>query len=103
MAAESSYTLPVAALLTVLSSLHGLLATASKTNGSYAYNSATVPFLAEATKLLISLSLLARERLRDPQGPRLAWAWRTALLFPVPSLIYAVNNNVQVTHPGGSL
>lgn len=89
-------TLPMAALLTVLTSAQGLLTTASKTNGSYSYNFATVPFLAEAVKLLISWNLLARQRRERPEEARVTRDWRTVAKFPVPSLIYMVHNNVQV-------
>jgi UDP-sugar transporter A1/2/3 len=47
-------TLLMAGLLTALTSSQGLLTTASKTGGAYAYNFAAVPFLAEPTKLAIS-------------------------------------------------
>jgi UDP-sugar transporter A1/2/3 len=89
-------TLPMAALLTVLTSAQGLLTTASKTNGSYSYNFATVPFLAEVVKLLISWNLLQQQRRDNPEQARVTKDWRTVMLFPVPSLIYMVHNNVQV-------
>ena len=47
-------TLLMAGLLTALTSSQGLLTTASKTGGAYAYTVAAVPFLAELTKLAIS-------------------------------------------------
>lgn len=47
--------------------MQGLLTTASKTNGQYAFNFATVPFLAEILKLLISCWLLRRQKLEDPE------------------------------------
>ena len=48
--------------LTLLTSSLGLLTTASKSkDGSYAYNSATVPFLAESLKLAVSGYLLQRQ------------------------------------------
>lgn len=60
----------VAATLTALTSLAGLLTTASKNDGKYLYNTATVPFLAECIKLALSLALLAREVAHNPKvGP----------------------------------
>ena len=73
----------------------GLLTTASKTNGSYAYNFATVPLLAELLKLLISSALLQRQRKHSPEAARVTRNWRTSALFLVPSLIYWLHNNVQ--------
>ncbi len=73
----------------------GLLTTASKTNGGYAYNFATVPLLAEALKLVISTLLLQRQRRTQPEAARTTRGWRTAALFLVPSIIYWLHNNVQ--------
>ena len=47
--------------------VQGLLTTASKTNGDYRYNFATVPFLAECLKLLISCWLLRRQTVKTPE------------------------------------
>ncbi|GAB4822763.1 hypothetical protein N2152v2_009809 [Parachlorella kessleri] len=88
-------TLPMAALLTVLTSSQGLLTTASKTKGTYAYNFATVPFLAELVKLFISWNLLQQQKRDNPDQARMTKDWKTVLLFPVPSLIYGIHNNVQ--------
>lgn len=88
-------TLPMAALLTILTSAQGLLTTASKTNGQYAYNFATVPFLAEIVKLVISWNLLQQQKKDQPEQARMTKDWKTIMLFPVPSLIYMVHNNVQ--------
>ncbi|EFN59537.1 hypothetical protein CHLNCDRAFT_19140 [Chlorella variabilis] len=84
----------MAALLTVLTSSQGLLTTASKTGDGYAYDFATVPFLAEITKLCISYFLLVRQRAADPGSIRITKDWRTVSLFIVPSIIYMVHNNV---------
>ena len=73
----------------------GLLTTASKTNGGYAYNFATVPLLAELLKLAISAALLQRQRRTKPEAARTTRNWRTAALFLVPSVIYWLHNNVQ--------
>lgn len=89
-------TLTMAALLTALTSSQGLLTTASKTGGSYAYNFATVPFLAEALKLGISYNLLRRQRKEDPKAAQCTTNPRTVALFLVPSIIYMLHNNVQV-------
>jgi hypothetical protein len=48
--------LVMAAILTLATSSQGLLTTASKSNGEYRYNFATVPFLAEVFKLVRFLS-----------------------------------------------
>lgn len=89
-------TLLMAGLLTLLTSSQGLLTTASKTGDSYAYDFATVPFLAELTKLGISYYLLLRQRAADPASIRMTRDWRTVALFIVPSIIYMFHNNVQV-------
>ncbi|KAL4853620.1 CMP-sialic acid transporter 1 [Chlorella vulgaris] len=88
-------TLLMAGLLTLLTSSQGLLTTASKTGDSYAYDFATVPFLAELTKLGISYYLLLRQRAADPASIRMTRDWRTVALFIVPSIIYMFHNNVQ--------
>jgi len=44
--------LSIAIVLTLATSSQGLLTTASKENGIYTYNFATVPFLAEVIKLV---------------------------------------------------
>lgn len=89
-------TLAMAGLLTVLTSSQGLLTTASKTGGRYTYNFATVPLLAEATKFVISWYLLGRQRREDPAAARATTDWKTIMLFPIPSAIYVLHNNVQV-------
>ena len=89
-------TLGMAALLTVLTSSQGLLTTASKRDGSYEYNFATVPFLAEGVKFLISYHLLRRQKATDPKAARCTTQLKTVALFLVPSLIYMLHNNVQV-------
>ncbi|KAL5718878.1 hypothetical protein ACHQM5_011735 [Ranunculus cassubicifolius] len=84
----------VAALLTVLTSSQGILTTLSQSNGGYKYDYATVPFLAEVFKLLVSSLLLWRE-CRTSSYPRMTTDWKTVRLFPIPSIIYLVHNNVQ--------
>lgn len=86
----------MAALLTVVTSSQGLLTSASKTGSGYAYNFATVPFLAEAIKFLISFHLLRRQRTTDPKSARCTTNPRSVALFVVPSIIYMLHNNVQV-------
>ena len=73
----------------------GLLTTASKTDGEYGYNFATVPLLAELLKLCISSYLLSKQKRQQPEAARITKRWRTALLFLVPSIIYWIHNNVQ--------
>ena len=74
----------------------GLLTTASKApGGGYGYNTASVPLLAEALKLVVSAWLLARQRRVAPEAARTTRSLRGAALFVVPSLIYWLHNNVQ--------
>ncbi|KAK9101096.1 hypothetical protein Scep_024526 [Stephania cephalantha] len=84
----------VAALLTILTSSQGILTTLSQSNGRYKYDYATVPFLAEVFKLLVSSFLLWRE-FRAPTPPRMTTGWKCVRLFPIPSIIYLIHNNVQ--------
>lgn len=84
----------VASLLTVLTSSQGILTTLSQSNGGYKYDYATVPFLAEVFKLLVSSFLLWRELQRIPP-PKMTTEWRTIRLYPIPSIIYLIHNNVQ--------
>ncbi|KAJ6797132.1 CMP-sialic acid transporter 1 [Iris pallida] len=84
----------VAALLTILTSSQGILTTLSQTNGRYRYDYATIPFLAEVFKLLVSSFFLWRE-FQASSPPRMTTEWRSVRLFPIPSIIYLVHNNVQ--------
>ncbi|KAL1807354.1 hypothetical protein DCAR_0522659 [Daucus carota subsp. sativus] len=84
----------VASLLTVLTSSQGILTTLSQTDGTYKYDYATVPFLAEVFKLLVSGILLRREFLKLPP-PLMTKEWKTISLYPIPSIIYLIHNNVQ--------
>ncbi|XP_010266434.1 PREDICTED: CMP-sialic acid transporter 1-like isoform X1 [Nelumbo nucifera] len=84
----------VAALLTILTSSQGILTTLSQSNGGYKYDYATVPFLAEVFKLLVSSFLLWRECQSSPP-PRMTTEWKSMRLFPIPSIIYLIHNNVQ--------
>ncbi|KAH7658209.1 solute carrier family 35 (UDP-sugar transporter) member A1/2/3 protein [Dioscorea alata] len=84
----------VAALLTLLTSSQGILTTLSQTNGRYRYDYATIPFLAEIFKLLVSSFLLWKE-CKGSSPPRMTTEWKTVRLFPIPSIIYLVHNNVQ--------
>ena len=100
-AAFAPGTLLMAGVLTVLTSAQGLLTAASKRpDGAYAYDVATVPFLAELAKLGISYLLLERQRRADPASIRTTRDLRTVALFIVPSVIYMVHNNVQVCCAG---
>nr|XP_010924820.1 CMP-sialic acid transporter 1 [Elaeis guineensis] len=83
----------VASLLTLLTSSQGILTTLSQSNGKYKYDYATVPFLAEIFKLLVSGFLLWKEGQTSP--PRMTTEWKSVRLFPIPSIIYLVHNNVQ--------
>uniref|UniRef100_A0A1D1YZC0 CMP-sialic acid transporter 1 n=1 Tax=Anthurium amnicola TaxID=1678845 RepID=A0A1D1YZC0_9ARAE len=84
----------VAALLTVLTSSQGILTTLSQSNGGYKYDYATVPFLAEVFKLVVSCVLLWRE-FQASYPPRMTTEWKNIRLFPIPSIIYLIHNNVQ--------
>ncbi|XP_010553552.1 PREDICTED: CMP-sialic acid transporter 1 [Tarenaya hassleriana] len=84
----------VAALLTILTSSQGILTTLSQSNGAYKYDYATVPFLAEVFKLLVSSVLLWRE-IRTSPSTRITAEWKSVRLFVIPSVIYLVHNNVQ--------
>ncbi|KAK9274762.1 hypothetical protein L1049_022014 [Liquidambar formosana] len=84
----------VAALLTILTSSQGILTTLSQSNGGYKYDYATVPFLAEVFKLVVSSLLLWREY-KSSSSSRMTTDWNSVRLFPIPSIIYLVHNNVQ--------
>ncbi|KAL9242915.1 hypothetical protein vseg_016872 [Gypsophila vaccaria] len=84
----------VAALLTLLTSSQGILTTLSQSNRGYKYDYATVPFLAEVFKLVVSSLLLWRE-VRSSSTVRMTTDWKTVRLFPIPSVIYLIHNNVQ--------
>ncbi|CAH9097214.1 unnamed protein product [Cuscuta europaea] len=84
----------IASLLTVLTSSQGILTTLSQSNGGYEYDYATVPFLAEVFKLLISSILLSRE-MKSSTPPKMTTDWKSIRLYPIPSIIYLIHNNVQ--------
>ncbi|KAL3815110.1 hypothetical protein ACJIZ3_016378 [Penstemon smallii] len=84
----------VASVLTILTSSQGILTTLSQSNGGYKYDYSTVPFLAEVFKLIVSSMLLWRECQRSP-SPKMTTDWRSVRLYPIPSIIYLVHNNVQ--------
>ncbi|XP_073029720.1 CMP-sialic acid transporter 1-like isoform X1 [Primulina eburnea] len=84
----------VASILTILTSSQGILTTLSQSNRGYKYDYATVPFLAEVFKLIVSSVLLWRECQSSPP-PKMTTEWRTIRLYPIPSIIYLIHNNVQ--------
>ncbi|KAK6158848.1 hypothetical protein DH2020_006162 [Rehmannia glutinosa] len=84
----------VASILTIFTSSQGILTTLSQSNGGYKYDYATVPFLAEGFKLIVSSVLLWREYQRSP-SPKMTTEWRSVRLYPIPSIIYLIHNNVQ--------
>jgi UDP-sugar transporter A1/2/3 len=92
---QSTQTLICATVLTLATSSQGIFTTASKVDGRYLYNFATVPFLAEILKLLVSTAFLRKAIATSETPVKMTRAWRTWVLFPVPSLIYVVHNNVQ--------
>ncbi|KAJ0260624.1 CMP-sialic acid transporter 1 [Hirschfeldia incana] len=84
----------VALLLTILTSSQGILTTLSQSDqGGYNYDYATVPFLAEVFKLIISGLLLWRET--RTATAKITKDWRSVRLFVIPSIIYLIHNNVQ--------
>jgi UDP-sugar transporter A1/2/3 len=86
----------VAVLLTILTSSQGILTTLSQSDGGYKYDYATVPFLAEVFKLIISGLFLWREmRTSSSTTSRITTDWKSVRLFVIPSLIYLIHNNVQ--------
>ncbi|CAK9873518.1 unnamed protein product [Sphagnum jensenii] len=87
-------TFVVAAVLTLFTSSLGILTTVSQTSGGYKYDYATVPFLGELLKLLVSTFLLWKES-NTPKPPRITTDWRSIGLYPIPSIIYLIHNNVQ--------
>ncbi|KAL1561949.1 CMP-sialic acid transporter 1-like isoform X1 [Salvia divinorum] len=84
----------VASFLTVLTSSQGILTTLSQSNGGYKYDYATVPFLAEVFKLIVSSMMLWKECQASPP-PKITTDWRSVRLYPIPSVIYLIHNNVQ--------
>ncbi|KAL7203246.1 hypothetical protein ACSBR2_016528 [Camellia fascicularis] len=84
---------PIYGFLSV-TSLQGILTTLSQSNGGYKYDYATVPFLAEVFKLIVSSFFLWREFQR-PTPPRMTTDWKSVRLYPIPSIIYLIHNNVQ--------
>ncbi|XWS50055.1 hypothetical protein CRYUN_Cryun12cG0055500 [Craigia yunnanensis] len=72
----------------------GLLITLSQSNGGYKYDYATVSFFAEVFKLLVSSLLLWRECQTSP-SPIITTEWKSVRLFPIPSIIYLIHNNIQ--------
>ncbi|KAL2468797.1 CMP-sialic acid transporter 1 [Forsythia ovata] len=68
----------VASLLTILTSSQGILTTLSQSNGGYKYDYATVPFLAEVFKLIVSAVLLWRECQKSPP-PKMTTEWKSIM------------------------
>ncbi len=92
----SSRTLLAAGVLTLTTSSQGLLTTASKTSsGQYAYNFATIPFLAECLKFCISWFLWNQQQRSATERPHDVFHWRASLFFLPPSILYWFHNNVQ--------
>ncbi|XP_028794738.1 CMP-sialic acid transporter 1-like isoform X4 [Neltuma alba] len=84
----------VATLLTILTCSQGILTTLSQSNGGYKYDYATVPFLAEVFKLAVSTGLLWK-KFQKSSLPKMTTEWKTVALYPIPSIIYLIHNNVQ--------
>eukprot|EP00192_Tetraselmis_astigmatica_P013446 CAMPEP_0117657502 /NCGR_PEP_ID=MMETSP0804-20121206/5365_1 /TAXON_ID=1074897 /ORGANISM="Tetraselmis astigmatica, Strain CCMP880" /LENGTH=320 /DNA_ID=CAMNT_0005463961 /DNA_START=303 /DNA_END=1265 /DNA_ORIENTATION=+ len=94
-AMSPSKKLAVAVTLTLLTCSQGIMMAASKVNGEYPYNVATVPLFSEVTKLVISMFFLYQAKQADPKGTQMTVAWESVRLFPIPSVIYLFHNNVQ--------
>ena len=94
-------TVAAAFMLTVVTSAHGLLTTASQdADGGYSYNVATVPLLAEALKLSFSLLLLQREhrsaRRNDHDPPvNMTINAKSVSLYAFPSLIFLMHHAIS--------
>ncbi|XP_062107486.1 CMP-sialic acid transporter 1-like isoform X2 [Humulus lupulus] len=78
----------VAVLLTVLTSSQGILTILSQSNGNgkYMYDYATISFLTEVFKLLVSSLLLWRECQASP-STRMTTNWKSMRLYPISSII----------------
>jgi len=85
-----------AVLLTVLTSSGGILMQLSKEGGKYQYNTATVPFLAEVLKLIISCAMLYMSRWWSREKPKMTMEWRTSIKYTVPSILYLLCNNLAL-------
>lgn len=83
----------VAAVLTIFTSSQGILTTLSQSGGGYKYDYGTIPFLAELLKLTVSTFLLWREK--ETTAAVRSTDWKTLRLYPIPSIIYLIHNNVQ--------
>lgn len=92
---SSGRKLAVAMGLTLLTCSQGIMMAASKVDGKYPYNVATVPLFSELTKLIISAYFLYLAKQKDPKGTQMTVAWESVRLFPIPSVIYLIHNNVQ--------
>ncbi|CAE6202485.1 unnamed protein product [Arabidopsis arenosa] len=67
-------------LLTILTSSQGILTTLSQSNGGYKYDYATVPFLAEVFKLIVSGLFLWREmRTSSSTTSRITTDWKSIM------------------------
>ena len=95
MAASGTAKLIAAAALTGLTCSQGLLMEASKVNGKYPYSVATVPFFSELVKLFVSAYVLFVNLARNRSATHVTTHWASVLLYPIPSLVYLVHNNVQ--------
>eukprot|EP00959_Pyramimonas_sp_CCMP1952_P094729 1981603-Pyramimonas_sp.AAC.1 len=85
-----------ACLLTVVTSSGGILMQLSKTDGRYSYNSATVPFLAEVLKLVISVATLGIGHLVGARPAKMTYEWKVMVKYAIPSILYMVANNLSL-------
>ncbi|EFJ23737.1 hypothetical protein SELMODRAFT_102373 [Selaginella moellendorffii] len=93
-ASKKTLTVVIAAILTLLTSSQGILTALSQSNGGYDYDYATVPFLSELLKLAFSGVFLWNE-VRSSSSTQITGDWKTMRLYPIPSVIYLIHNNVQ--------
>jgi UDP-sugar transporter A1/2/3 len=82
-------------LLCLISACGVILMHASKKGGEYPYNFSAVILLAEGSKLVISSMLLWRELKMSSSHVIITKSWRVSVLYLIPGIIYAVQNNIQ--------
>eukprot|EP00899_Mesostigma_viride_P003368 jgi/Mesvir1/13031/Mv06024-RA.1 len=93
---DSSRSLSFMSLQPGATSLNPLLTTASQyADGHYAYNTATIPLMAEFVKMCISAALLVVEIRQNPGKVQISRDVRSLLHFPLPSIMFATINNLQ--------
>eukprot|EP00899_Mesostigma_viride_P023392 jgi/Mesvir1/4237/Mv22207-RA.1 len=85
----------VAIILMLLACSQGLLMQHSKVDGEYPFNVGVVILTSEIIKLAMSGLMLLHELHRDPKGTQITVQWEVMRLYPIPSIIFVLVNNVQ--------